>query len=159
MTVSDECWVESIRPAGGAWSNVIDMVKYMLVELNKGVTAEGKRIISEENLLKRRETQIKIADKLSYGLGLMMEDDHGVLSIGHGGNTTGFTTSMFFLPEHNIGLVVLTNVRMANSFTGIVQRKFMELLFDGKNLAQEEDGRMRLILEIGQHKYTFERVN
>ena len=42
---------------------------------------------------------------------------------------------MFFLPEHNVGLVMLTNVRGATALTQGVKRKFMELLFDGKSQA------------------------
>ena len=131
ISTEEQCLV-SVRPAGGAWSNVHDMAQYMITELNNGITADGKRIISEENLLKRREPQIKITDTMSYGLALMMNNDHGVLTVGHGGNTNGFTTNMFFLPEHNIGFVILINAAGANMFAQAVQRKFMELLFDGK---------------------------
>lgn len=131
ISTEEQCLV-SVRPAGGAWSNVHDMAQYMITELNNGITADGKRIISEKNLLKRREPQIKITDTMSYGLALMMDNDHGVLTVGHGGNTNGFTTNMFFLPEHNIGFVILINAAGANMFAQAVQRKFMELLFDGK---------------------------
>ena len=134
LSITAEKWVESIRPAGGAWSNVDDMAQYMITELNNGVTAEGKRVISEKNLLARREPQIKVTDKISYGLGLMIENDHGVLLVGHDGSTFGFSSLMFFLPEHNVGLVMLTNVR-GSALTQGTKRKFMELLFDGKSQA------------------------
>jgi len=135
--ISDERWVESVRPAGGAWSNVYDMAQYIITELNKGINAQGKLVISEINLLKRREPQIKITDQINYGLGLMMENDHGVLVVGHDGMTMGFSSLMFFLPEHNVGLVMLTNVRGVTLFAQAVKRKFMELLFDGKPQALE----------------------
>ena len=73
---------------------------------------------------------------MSYGLGLMVGDDHGVQFVGHGGNTAGFTSEMFFLPEHHVGIVILTNAGGANMFTAAVQRKLMEILFDGKDQAQ-----------------------
>lgn len=147
-----EEWVTSIRPAGGAWSNIHDMAGYMITELNNGVTAAGKRVISEGNLLKRREPQIKITDKLSYGLGLMTERYHGVISVGHNGMTMGFSSLLFFLPEHNVGLVMLTNARGAIVFIDAVRRKFMEILFDGKSQAQE-------MIKVGveQQKRMFER--
>lgn len=152
LSIDDEKWVESIRPAGGAWSNVHDMAQYMITELNNGVTVDGKRVISENNLLKRRESQIKITDKISYGLGLMMENDHGVLVVGHDGMTLGFSSLMFFLPEHRTGLVVLTNARGASVFTQGVKRKFMELLFDGKPQAWN-----MIKLGVEQHKQIFEQ--
>ena len=152
LKVGDERWVESIRPAGGAWSNVHDMAQYLITELNNGVNTEGKRVISEDNLLKRREPQIKITDKMSYGLGLMTENDHGVLIVGHDGMTLGFSSLLFFLPEYKTGLVVLTNARGASIFTQAVKRRFMELLFDGRAQAQE-----MLKSGIGQQKQMFEK--
>ncbi len=152
LKVGDEQWVESIRPAGGAWSNVQDMAQYLITELNNGISENGTRVISEDNLLKRRESQIKISDKISYGLGLMMENDHGALVVGHDGMTMGFSSLMFFLPEYKTGLVVLTNARGASIFTQAVKRKFMELLFDGKAQAQE-------MVKVGteQQKKMFEK--
>lgn len=137
LLVYDERWVDSIRPAGGAWSNVRDMSRYLITELNDGVNPDGIRVISELNLLKRREPQIKITDKMGYGLGLLIEDDHGVVSIGHGGKTKGFASLMLFLPEHKVGLVILTNARDGGMLAQAVQRRFMELLFDGKPQAQK----------------------
>lgn len=152
LKACEEKWVESIRPAGGAWSNIHDMVQYMITELNNGITAAGKRVVSEDNLLKRREPQIKIADKISYGLGLMTERYHGVLSVGHNGMTMGFSSLLFFLPEHNVGLVTLTNARGALVFIDAIRRKFMEILFDGKSQAQE-------MIKVGveQQKKVFEK--
>lgn len=137
MPVESEKWTTSIRPAGALWSNVHDMAQYILMELNNGVNAQGERVISQVNLLERRKSQIKITDKMSYGLGLMIEDDYGVTCVHHGGNTLGFTAQMMFLPDHNVGFVILTNARKANIFVTGVQRKLMELLFDGKDQAEE----------------------
>src|SRR5262249_2064413 len=44
-----------VRPAGAAWSNVNDMLRYVQMELNKGVLPDGKRYISESALLARRD--------------------------------------------------------------------------------------------------------
>ena len=147
VPIAPETWIQSARPAGALWSNVHDMAQYLIVELNKGINAENKRVISEANLLKRREPQIKITDTVSYGLGLAIQDDCGVLSISHGGNTLGFTSDLFFLPEQNVGLTLLTNTRGSNMFAMAVKRKFMELLFDGKDQAQA-----MISLDIEQQK-------
>jgi CubicO group peptidase (beta-lactamase class C family) len=129
--------VVSVRPAGAAWSNVRDMSRYLLVELGKGATPDGKRFVSEENLLKRREPQVKITDELSYGLGLMVAKDHGIALVQHGGNNLGFSSDMYFLPDHDIGVVVLTNGGGTNAFMGAVRRRLLEILFDGKPEAAE----------------------
>ncbi len=156
LNITAEKWVESIRPAGGAWSNVDDMARYLITELNNGVTAEGKRVVSEKNLLARREPQVKVTDKISYGLGLMIENDHGVVSVGHDGLTFGFSSLMFFLPEHNVGLVMLTNVRGGSTLTQGAKRKFMELLFDGKSQA---DAMIKLDVEQQDKMFATELEN
>lgn len=129
--------VISVRPAGAAWSNARDMSRFLLLELGKGVTPEGKRVVSEENLLKRREPQVKITDEASYGLGLMVANDHGVAIVQHGGNNLGFSSDMYFLPEHGIGVVLLTNGGGTNAFLAAVRRRLLEILFDGRAEAAE----------------------
>jgi CubicO group peptidase (beta-lactamase class C family) len=94
VPLSWEEGVLAVRPAGGAWSNVRDMSRYLLVELGKGVTPEGKRVVSEANVLHRREAQVKMSDKASYGLGLMVTSYHGVSVVQHGGNNVGFSSDM-----------------------------------------------------------------
>ena len=126
--LADEEGVVAVRPAGAAWSNVRDMSRWMLLELG-----HGPAIVSDENLKKRREPQVKITDKLAYGLGLFVENDHGVKVVHHGGNNLGFTSDTFFLPDHDVGVVVLTNGGgSANLVRKVLRRRVLELLFDGK---------------------------
>lgn len=142
--IKDEEGVIAIRPAGAAWSNVIDMARYVELELGKGMV-DGKQIVSAENLIKRRTPQVKITDKMSYGLGLFVEKDHGINLIGHGGNNLGFTSDMFFLPESNVGLVLLSNDGSgANALRKAVRMKLLEILFDGK---QEADDLLSFVLD------------
>lgn len=147
--VFEECLIAT-RPSGALWSNVHDVAQYIIMELQNGVNEQGQRVISEFNLLKRRQPQIMIADTLSYGLGLMIMDDHGVQVITHGGNTSGFTSEMLFLPEHQIGMVLLTNAGGANLFRKVVQRKLMEVLFDGTDIAQA-----KLVIGCEQEKNNY----
>ena len=96
----------------------------------------GKQLVTEANLLARRAPQVKISDRVAYGLGMFLNDSLGVPVYGHGGNTIGFTSDLIFLPDHDVGLVVLTNAGSANSFRSAVQRKFLELVFEGKPEAE-----------------------
>lgn len=136
--VSVEKWIPSIRPAGGAWSNAHDMARLILTELGKGKTPEGKQIVSETNLLKRYEPQVKAADNASYGLGIAIKDDHGVRVISHNGGTLGFNADMFFFPEHGVGAILLTNVDGAGPFLHSVRRRLLEVMFDGRPEAQQD---------------------
>lgn len=132
MPLSVEDAVVSVAPAGGAWSTVQDLARVMLVELARGKNSSGTQVISQASLLERRKPGVKIDDKAAYGLALMTNTRNDVLAISHGGNTLGFSCLWAFYPEHNIGIVVLANAQGANAFTGALQRRLVELLFDGK---------------------------
>jgi CubicO group peptidase (beta-lactamase class C family) len=128
--------VISVGPAGGAWSNVRDMARYLLVELGRGKTPEGKRVVSEANLLARRKPQARVADKAHYGLALLVLTSRGITRIGHGGGTLGFRTYMFFMPEHGVGMTVMTNSQGGGGLTGLAKRRLLEILFDGRKVAE-----------------------
>jgi CubicO group peptidase (beta-lactamase class C family) len=131
-----ERFAESVAPAGSVWSNVLDMAKYLRCELSQGRNDRGEQVISAESLLTRRRPGIKIDGKSSYGLGLLLTEDQGLKKVGHGGNTRGFTAEMFFQPEQQTGLVVLTNLRLANQFHAAVGQRLMELLFGAESRAE-----------------------
>lgn len=131
-----EYFADAVAPAGSVWSTVLDMAKYVRMELRNGLNDAGERVISLENLMARRQPSIKIDDKSSYGLGLFLSQPQGLNEIGHGGNTMGFTSEMLFLPEHGIGMSVLVNLRAANSFTLALHQRLLELLFGAENKAQ-----------------------
>ena len=61
-----------IRPAGGAWSSVRDMSRYVLMELANGKLPNGTQLVSETNLLARRAPQVAIDETTTYGMGLMV---------------------------------------------------------------------------------------
>jgi CubicO group peptidase (beta-lactamase class C family) len=46
------------RPAGAAWGTVNDLLKYVQMEIDRGVLPDGTRYIGEAALLQRREPQI-----------------------------------------------------------------------------------------------------
>jgi len=119
--------VYSVAPAGAAWSTASDMARYVMLELAKGCLPDGRRVISEEALLERRKPGIKIDKDSSYGLGLFVANEAGITVIQHGGNTFGFSTDVFFLPEHDFGVVVLTNAFQANLFLLAIRQKIFEI--------------------------------
>ncbi|HEU5057724.1 MAG TPA: serine hydrolase domain-containing protein [Kofleriaceae bacterium] len=131
-----EGWVGPVAPAGAVWSNAEDLARYVLLELGKG-TLDGKRVVSEEQLLARRAPQVKITDEASYGLALGVTRESGIQVIGHDGATAGFRALVQILPEHGVGLVVLANSSEGGALLGAVNRRLVELLFDGKPEAKD----------------------
>jgi len=97
------------RPAGGAWSSVRDMLKYVSMELAEGRLPDGTTYISKEPLLARRAPQVYIDKDESYGMGLMVDKTYGVPVVHHGGDLTGYHSDMIWLPGQNVGAVILTN--------------------------------------------------
>lgn len=132
----EEGGVSSVRPAGAAWSSVRDMARIVQLELGRGGLPEGERLLSEAALLARRAPQVRITDKLAYGLGLFVEDDHGLELVHHGGNNLGYTADLFLLPVQGWGAVLLTNAGGANALRSAFRRRFLELLLDARPLAE-----------------------
>ena len=129
--------VDSVMPAGGAWSTVHDISRWLLLELGKG-NLDGKQVISEANLLERRKPRVKISAKQSYGLALFIDESRGLTAIGHGGNTFGFSADATFFPEHGVAFIMLTNAQAANAYVGAVRRRLVELLLDANEEAEQD---------------------
>lgn len=125
-----EQFVDAVAPAGAAWSTVIDMASYLQLELGGGKATNGEPLVAASLLEARRRGGIKIDGKRRYGLGLICADEQGLEVISHGGNTCGFSSDMYFLPKNDLGVVVLTNLRLANAFLTALRQKIFELLFD-----------------------------
>ncbi|WP_394851002.1 serine hydrolase domain-containing protein [Pendulispora rubella] len=130
--------VVPIRPAAGAWSNAHDVALYVQMELANGKLPNGQRYVSEKNLLARRERQSTPEPDLAYGMGLETNTRYGTPLIHHGGSMFGLRSDMFWLPEHDIGGVILTNADSGRGVRDIYQRKVLEVLFDGKPEADED---------------------
>jgi CubicO group peptidase (beta-lactamase class C family) len=120
-----------LRPAGAGWSTVNDMLKYVSMELANGALPDGSRYISKQPLLARREAKVPIGKDAVYGMGLMVDTTYGVPVVHHGGDMVGFHSDMMWLPEQQVGAVVLTNGDPGWLIRGGFRRKLQEVLFDG----------------------------
>jgi len=129
--------VVPLRPAGGAWSNARDMMRYLRMELGRGLLPDGKRVVSEANVVKRREQQIKIGNDVTYGMGLEVDREWGIPVVHHGGSLIGYKSDMFYLPEHDVAAVILANSDEGGRILDPFGRRLLEVLFDGKLEAEE----------------------
>jgi CubicO group peptidase (beta-lactamase class C family) len=121
-----------VRPAGGAWSTVNDMLKYVAMELAEGKLPDGRRFISSDALLARRAPQVAVGIDVTYGMGLQVNRVYGTPVVHHGGDMIGFHSDMMWLPEHGVGAVILTNGDPGWLIRTTFRRKLLEVLFDGK---------------------------
>ena len=121
-----------VRPAGAAWSNVTDLLRYVQMELAEGKLPDGSRYIERDTLLARRAPQVNIGADSAYGMGLFLESRYGVSVVHHGGDMIGYHSDMMWLPEHGVGAVILTNGDPGWIIRTQFRRKLLEVLFDGK---------------------------
>ena len=129
-----------LRPAGAAWSSVNDMLKYVSMELANGALPDGRRYISKGPLLERRAAKVPIGKDAVYGMGLEVDTTYGVPVVHHGGDMVGFHSDMMWLPEQQVGAVVLTNGDPGWLIRGGFRRKLQEVLFDGRPEADADLG-------------------
>ena len=113
---------ESLGAAGGIYSSVHDLSKWMLLHLNGGRYGDSlsSRLITEEsyNELWKPHTQISFDVKTkpphnthfkAYGLGWVLQDRGGYVTVEHTGGLPGMLSRTVLVPELNVGVVVLTN--------------------------------------------------
>ena len=120
------------RPAGGVWTSAHDLVRYVQLELAKGKLPDGKQLVSEQNLLMRRQPQVATGENQTYGMGLMEDETWGVTVVHHGGSMAGFKSDLMFLPDYGIGAVLLTNSDSGGMLLRPTMRRLLEVVFDGK---------------------------
>ncbi len=129
--------VVPVRPAGGVWTSARELAKYVEMELAKGMLPNGKRLVSEENLLARRKPQILLSEDATYGMALMVDTKYRVPVVHHGGDLAGYHSDMAWLPEQGVGMVILTNSDSGVYLRAPLLRRLLEVLFDGKPEAEQ----------------------
>jgi CubicO group peptidase (beta-lactamase class C family) len=143
-----------VRPAGGAWSNVQDLLRYIAMELAGGVLPDGRRYISEAVLRQRRAPQVSVGTDLTYGMGLRVDTTYGVPVVRHGGSLIGFKSDLFWLPDHGVGATILTNSDSGVALLAPFRRKLLEVLFDGR---AEADGDLSTAARAMRQRLATER--
>ena len=126
------------RPAGGAWSTAADMARYAQLELTRGLTPQGTRIVSEKNLLERRARGVPVAEDSWYGMGLFNQVVSGVPVVTHGGTLLGYHSNFWVLPEAGVGAVILTNADTGAAMLEPFLRRLLEVLYDGEQEAARD---------------------
>ncbi|MFI5181447.1 MAG: serine hydrolase domain-containing protein [Thermoanaerobaculia bacterium] len=129
--------VVPVRPAGGVWTSARELSKYVEMELARGLLPNGKRLVSEENLLARRKPQVLVGEDVTYGMALMVDTRYGIPVVHHGGDLAGYHSDMIWLPDQGVGAVILANADSGVLLRGPFTRRLLEVLFDGKPEAEQ----------------------
>lgn len=120
-----------MRPDGGAWTNVTDLLAYLRVELAKGTLPDGSRYLGEAALRERQVGQVARGGMDQwYGMGLKINENQGLRVVTHGGSMAGYQGEFAFLPDHGVGMVLLMNADAGAEVRGFFQDRLLEVLFD-----------------------------
>ncbi|MFA6484317.1 MAG: serine hydrolase [Bacteroidales bacterium] len=119
--------------AGGIYSSIDDLGKWVIMQMNKGAYGPENKIqlISKKNQkeLWTPQTLMGVGTAppynshfAAYGLGFRLSDVKGYLEISHTGGLAGMVTQIIMYPELNLGIIVLTNQQAGAAFTAVANQ-------------------------------------
>jgi hypothetical protein len=117
-----------VAPAGGVWTSINDMARYVITQANGGVTPDGTQIVSAENLAVTWEPGVSMGES-NYGMGWVLQDYEDVAIRWHDGGWGGYRTVMITLPDSNISMIVFCNSIMGDFFVYEMGFTFVEMLY------------------------------
>ncbi|MDQ2718549.1 MAG: serine hydrolase [Bacteroidota bacterium] len=123
-------WKYVADAAGGIYSSVHDMSKWIIMQMNNGKYGEGskEKILNEDTHAEMWTPQTIIPVNgqttynthfASYGLGWFLSDENGYKVPTHTGGLAGIVTQVTLIPELNLGIIVFTNQQSGAAFTAI----------------------------------------
>ena len=123
-------WSETANAAGGICSNLTDLSKWIIMQMNNGKYGEGltKTLFSKtvHDEMWTPQTIIPVTTSPpynthfgAYGLGWFLNDTKGYKQASHTGGLAGVVTQITLLPELKLGIIVLTNQQSGAAFTAI----------------------------------------
>ena len=101
----------SHTPSSNLHSSATDMVRWMLVNLNRG-ELDGRRILKDSTydlMWKPTEASRDVSPGISVGISWFLKSHHAQQVVRHGGSDDGFLTTVVMLPARKTGVVVLIN--------------------------------------------------
>jgi CubicO group peptidase (beta-lactamase class C family) len=124
-------------PAAGINSNVVDMAKWIRLQLGRGTT-QGKKFFSPAVAEEMWTPQTIQSNPVptpplpgflrghfrAYGLGWGISEYRGKYFVQHYGETDGMSSVVGILPEENLGVVILTNLHTTSLHTALLYRIF-----------------------------------
>jgi CubicO group peptidase (beta-lactamase class C family) len=117
------------HPAGGIYSSVNDLSKWVMLLLNQGwllpdstrifSRSVQKEIWSPQTIIQNAGPDGSRTHFNAYGLGFFMKDLNGYKEISHTGGLEGMVTQIVMYPELEFGIIVLTNQQETAAFIAI----------------------------------------
>jgi len=96
-------------PAGGVYTNVLDMARYLMFHINEG-RVNGRSLLRDD-LMRAMHTVAfpEPQQRFGYGLGIAVDHYGPEVYYSHGGGGYGFGSYMAMFPGLKLGMVYMTN--------------------------------------------------
>jgi CubicO group peptidase (beta-lactamase class C family) len=94
---------------GGVVSTVKDLLKYARFHMRDGINENGKRVMQRATLAAMRVPLVDIGGFRQMGITWFIRDFGDFHIYSHGGATNGQQAGLFFSPENDFALAILTN--------------------------------------------------
>lgn len=122
--------VTAADPAGGIYSNLADLSKWIIMQMNGGKYGKdlSNTLFSPEMQQQMWSIQTVIPVNTAppynthfggYGLGWFLNDMKGYKQASHTGGLAGIVTQITLIPEMKLGIIVLTNQQSGAAFNAI----------------------------------------
>ncbi len=117
--------------AGGIYSSIADLSKWVIMQMNNGKYGDGKQLFSEavHQQMWSPQTILPVGANTpynshfaAYGLGWFLNDAKGYKEISHTGGIDGMVTQITLLPELKLAIIVLTNQQSGAAFSAITNQ-------------------------------------
>ncbi len=139
----------TITGAGGIFSTAHDLARFVIAQLGDG-RVDGRPALPAAAVREMQAPQIELErdffefERYAYGLGLYLARWEGEKLVHHFGGFPGFRSHLSFMPEHDIGVVVLQNEGVdGNRFADVVATYVYDRLLDRPDADARGIRRMR----------------
>ena len=133
IEVVDSYYLQLTSAAGGIYSNINDLSKWVIMHLNNGKFGKDldKNLVSEkvhremwtpQTIMRTGKNGQYNTHFKAYGLGWGLRDIKGYKQVSHTGGLPGMVTQVTMMPELNLGIIVLTNQQSGAAFTSITDQ-------------------------------------
>lgn len=122
-----------VSPAGAMGMSIRDLARWVQLHLNGGMVGDNQLLAPETvRMMQAAHVSQPVTPGLramwpsthfrAYGLGWFMRDYRGIKLLEHGGNTSGYTAHVAFVPELDFGIAVMTNMSNSPLPTALIYR-------------------------------------
>jgi CubicO group peptidase (beta-lactamase class C family) len=119
--------------AGGIYSNIVDLSKWVMMHLNNGKYGpdlkntlisknQHDELCTPQTIIPVRNSGTYNTHFSAYGLGFGVTDVKGYKQLSHTGGLEGMVTQITMIPELNLGIIVLTNQQEGLAFSAITNQ-------------------------------------